>query len=155
MYDDNDIREAQLNDPAIYPIITSFESDNAVTVTDKVQPPFKRELDQLTIIDGILYYKYRGKSLIVAPKSLYKEILELSHSNHLTEHFGSYKTHRMVLNRFWWPNCFKDVSDYVTNCLLCLKTKHPRHKEGFMGVKPWPVKPLDLVSIDFLVDLPV
>ena len=65
------------------------------------------------------------------------------------------KTHKQILQRFWWPNCLQNLKEFVGNCEICLQIKSPNRKFRALGVREIPFKPLDLVSIDFLTDLPI
>ena len=70
----------------------------------------------------------------------------------------SYVAHRMqrrTLNNFWWPSTFRDVKDFVAECKVCLQTKPQKRKRARLGKREFPTAPLEPVSTDFLVDLPV
>ena len=114
-----------------------------------------KNINKLLLKDDILYYKYHGKNLIVATKSFHSEIIQLSHSVYLSGHFGTFKTRQAILKRFWWSESFKDVEAFVQSCLICKKVKHSRRKESFMTKKTLPSILTEVISIDYLVDLPV
>lgn len=70
--------------------------------------------------DGCLY---RGTQLF-APVFLRAEILKTCHDNKLSRHFGSVKTLHLVQRQFWWPGFRKDLSQYISLCLVCLLAKN-------------------------------
>ena len=116
---------------------------------------YRAHLNQVFIDDsGILNYKRKQGDCIITPELFRQEILQLCHASYLSGHQGIFKTHQRILKRFWWPKLFHDVVEYIKNCTLCQKVKPEYKKKGLMGVRCWPSKPLDFVSIDSLVDLP-
>ena len=60
----------------------------------------------------------------------------------------------MDINLFWWPNLFKDVKLFIQKCHICNRVKPLGKKKPYVGVREWPTKPLELVSIDYLAELP-
>ena len=149
-YSDDEIREAQREDIELAEII-HIRTNN----TKKRLPVHYRRFQcKLIIENDILYYNHHGNKLIVAPSKFRNEIIELCHSNYLSGHFGIFKSHKAVLNRFWWPKLFSEIETFISECRLCQRTKHLRRKEGFMCIKPWPNKPIEFISIDYQVDLP-
>ena len=59
-----------------------------------------------------------------------------------------------MLETFWWPSLFEEVKRFVKKCDICNRVKSLGKKKAFVGVRPWPKKPLELVSIDYLTELP-
>ena len=47
-----------------------------------------------------------------------------------------------------------DVKNFIKNCDICLKVTAQKQKFAAMGRRDFPSKPLEKISIDFLVDLP-
>ena len=120
-----------------------------------VNKSYRRCLQRLSInSDGILVYTVAGEERIVAPESSRSEMITLCHSSFLSGHHGVFKTQQRILSRFWWPNMYDDVKEFVNGCELCQRVKPVRKKPGLMCKREWPSMPLDFVSIDFLVDLP-
>ena len=152
-YDVVDILAFQLEDGDIQQVLGYF----GVQEGKKAVPrPYKSHLQRLFVdIDGLLKYRHGGEGLVVVPGRLRNEILALSHNQWTSGHFGIFKTHRRVLQKFWWPGLHSDVCDYIKNCDICLRVKRAGRKPGKMGIREWPKRPLDLISIDYLVELPV
>ena len=65
------------------------------------------------------------------------------------------KTVRRVVDCCWWPGVQKEVEDFVGNCQVCLCTKSENRVQCKLGKRQFPDKPLELISIDFIVDLPL
>ena len=59
-----------------------------------------------------------------------------------------------IYNNYWWPTVKEDVTNFVSTCKICLSIKTPNKSYGKMGRRKWPTAPLELISLDFLVDLP-
>ena len=93
--------------------------------------------------------------LVVCPSELRSEILDSSHSQWYSGHFGIFKTHKRVLASFWWPDLYSDIVDFITRCEVCISVKSLNRNSGRMGIRSFPSSPVELVSIDFLVDLPI
>ena len=74
--------------------------------------------------NGVLYYKDR----VCVPdcNELRKSILEGAHSGSFAIHPGSTKMYQDLKVSFWWFGMKRDVSEFVTKCLVCqrVKTKH-------------------------------
>ena len=86
---------------------------------------------------------------------MHQEILKLCHSHWESGHFGLSKSHHRILQRFWWPTCFEVLKTFLANCDICTKVKPQNQKFGTLGVREIPKKPLDVVSIDYLTELPI
>ena len=71
--------------------------------------------------NGVLYYKDR----VCVPNcnDLRKSILEEAHSGFFAIHPGSTKMYRDLKMSFWWFGMKKDVSEFVTKCLVCQRVK--------------------------------
>ena len=123
--------------------------------TEALSQEYRQCLHKLCITDGLLTYDHHGNLCVVAPRSLRNEILLMSYTEWSAGHFGLYKTHRKILNNFWWPSIFRDVKDFVAECKVCLQIKPQKRKRAKLGKREFPTAPLELVSIDFLVILPV
>lgn len=61
--------------------------------------------------------------LICLPKSCIRMVIAAFHDLH---HPGREGTHRMVSNRFFWPQMHKHIQSFVKSCLKCQQMKHSR-----------------------------
>ena len=71
--------------------------------------------------NGVLYYRDR----VCEPDccDLRKSILEEAHSGSFSIHPGSTKMYRDFKMSFWWFVMKRDVSEFVTKCLVCQRVK--------------------------------
>ncbi|KAA3463936.1 DNA/RNA polymerases superfamily protein [Gossypium australe] len=71
--------------------------------------------------DGCLMFHDR----ICIPKDdeLIREILQEAHSSYLSVHPGSTKMYNDLKKFYWWPGMKRDISEYVTRCLICQQVK--------------------------------
>ena len=71
--------------------------------------------------NGVLCYKDR----VCVPdyNDLRKSILEKAHCGSFAIHPGSTKMYRDLKMSFWWFGMKRDVSEFVTKCLVCQRVK--------------------------------
>ena len=102
----------------------------------------------------VLYYK----DWVCVPEcnDLRKSILEEAHCGSFAIHPGSTKMYRDLKMSFWWSGMKRDVSEFVTKCLVCqrVKTEH-QVPSGLLQ----PIRILewkwDRITMDFVVGLPL
>ncbi len=101
-------------------------------------PKGARLVDFITY-DGLLYHRSRNghRLRIIVPGTLRLAVLELYHDCKISGHLGYQKTLSRLLPRFYWPNLFKDVRQYVKSCLVCQQHKGP--SRGKAPLIPIPV----------------
>ena len=66
-------------------------------------------------------------------------------------HLGTEKTYQRVAVSYFWPNLFRDVTEYVRRCDLCQRTKvEQTGPAGLMGRRiadgPWTVIATDIIG---------
>uniref|UniRef100_A0A670KDA0 Gypsy retrotransposon integrase-like protein 1 n=1 Tax=Podarcis muralis TaxID=64176 RepID=A0A670KDA0_PODMU len=102
--------------------------------------------------EGVLYYK---GALYVPGETLRGKVLKQLHDNPTAGHFGQHKTMLLVTRQFWWPRVREDVLEYVWGCDRCQRAKGERAApSGLLEPLPMPGRPWEVVSIDFMTDLP-
>ena len=71
--------------------------------------------------NGVLYYKNR----VCVPNGndLRKSILEEVHNGSFAIHPSSTKMYQDLKMSFWWSGMKRDVSEFVTKCLVCQRVK--------------------------------
>ncbi|XP_015279897.1 PREDICTED: retrotransposon-like protein 1, partial [Gekko japonicus] len=88
----------------------------------------------LTVKDGVLYHRDR---VYVPPGPLRARILRLTHDAPP------------------WPRFRADVDQYVSTCDVCRRAKEvPAKPSGLLRPLPVPSSPWEIISMDFIVDLP-
>ena len=104
--------------------------------------------------DGVLYYKDRV--CVPDDNDLRKAILEEAHSGSFSMHPGSTKMYQDLKMSFWWSGMKKDISEFVTKCLVCqrVKAEHqvPSGLLQFIRIPEWK---WDRITMDFVVGLPL
>ena len=104
--------------------------------------------------NGVLYYKDR----VCVPdfNDLRKSILEEAHSGSFAIHPGSTKMYRDLKMSLWWSGMKRDVSEFVTKCLVCQRVK-AEHQVPSRLLQPIriPEWEWDRITMDFVVGLPL
>jgi len=78
--------------------------------------------------------------------------------NILTEsaHGGHAKTYNRIASTYYWPRMSRDIKRYVSTCDICQKSKPKRHAPvGLLQPIPIPSQPFEVVSMDFIPELPL
>jgi hypothetical protein len=107
--------------------------------------------------EGLLYYlDWSDRRRLCVPKSMRNQVLTAIHDE-LGEaaHAGFERTYNRVVRHFYWPGMARHTKEFVKTCDICQKIKHRRHAPlGLIRAIPVPEKPFDIVSMDFITDLP-
>jgi hypothetical protein len=113
---------------------------------------------QYQVIKGLIYFKdWNGNLRLCGPDSLRVEVMSEVH-NILTEsaHGGHAKTYNCIASTYYWPKMSQDIKKYVSTCDICQKAKPQRHPlVGLLQPIPIPSQPFEVVSIDFIPELPL
>ena len=116
---------------------------------------------------GVLMRKWRSPTVpaseewnvvyqIVIPQKYHKTVLRFAHETPMAGHLGVNKTHRRILNHFYWPGVSKDVKKFCRSCHACQVVGKPNQKPKAVPLKPIPVagEPFSHVIIDCVGPLP-
>lgn len=107
--------------------------------------------------DGLLYFDdWDGSPRLCVPEALRTEITSEAH-NQKTEsaHAGYHRTYNRIASTYYWPRMSRDIKRYVSTCDICPKTKPRRHAPtGLLRPIPIPARPFEVVSMDFIPELP-
>ena len=113
-----------------------------------------KEIEFTVNEDEVLYYKDRV--CVPDDNDLRKVIHEEAHSGSFAIHLGSTKMYQDLKMSFWWSGMKRDVSEFVTKCLVCqrVKTEHqvPSGLLQSIGIPEWK---WDRITIDSVVGLPL
>ena len=148
-YDDHELVAMQRNDAIVRQVLDGVNNNH------DIPKMYRMSKNKLFVKDDLLMYNHHGHNLVAAPSEIRLEILNLCHSQWCSGHFGAFKTHKRVLKSFWWPCLYQEIVQYVSECEICLSIKRLNRNPGRMGIRSFPTSPMELVSIDFLVELPV
>jgi hypothetical protein len=103
--------------------------------------------------NGLLMFQ--GKIYVPKDRDLRRCIVKQHHDTHIAGHAGCFKTLELVSRNYWWPQMFRYISVYVNTCDLCNRTKVQRQRPiGELHPSETPDGPWEVISIDFIVELP-
>ena len=104
--------------------------------------------------NGVLCYKARV--CVPDDDELRKAILEEAHSGSFAIHPGSTKMYQDLKMSFWWSGMKRDVSEFVTKCLVCQRVKAEHQvPSGLLQPIRIPEWKWDRITMDFVVGLPL
>ena len=101
--------------------------------------------------DGLIYQRWVPKGRdqssflveqLVVHQKCRRVVLDLAHKVPLAGNLGKNKAQKQILERYHWPNVFKDVADYCRCCVECQKSMGRRESRA-------PLIPLLVVSEPF------
>ena len=102
----------------------------------------------------VLYYKDRV--CVPDDNDLRKAILEEAHSGPFAIHPGSTKMYQDLKMSFWWSGMKKEISEFVTKCLVCQRVKAEHQVPlGLLQSIIIPEWKWDQITMDFVVGLPL
>lgn len=160
------LRQKQVNDPDIGPILRWFETGKRPYGTEVcANSPATRHYwncwDLLDLRDGVLFRKFCKQNntacnlQFLVPRIMREEILHQMHDSPLSGHLGKKKTREKTLQRFYWYGVRDNVNSWITRCDNCgankTPTKTPKAPLGDMRVGA----PLDRLATDILGPFPV
>ena len=103
----NRVQEAQKSDEKIFSIVS--------------QNRMGKETEFSVNDDRFLYY--RDWVCVPDDSELKKSILEEAYSGSFSIHPSSTKMYQDLKTSYWWSRMKKDVSDFVTKCMVCQRVK--------------------------------
>ena len=103
----NRVLEAQKNDEKIAAIVNQSREGKETKFTVNE--------------DAFVYY--RDQVCEPNDDELKKSILEEAHSGSFAMHPGSTKMYKDLKTSYWWSGMKRDVSEFVTKCMVCQKVK--------------------------------
>ena len=116
-----------------------------------------RNYPQYQVIEWLIYFEDCNTNLrLCIPDSLCVEVMSEVH-NISTEsaHGGHAKTYNRIASTYYWPKMSQDINKYVSTCDICQKAKPRRHAPiGLLQPIPIPSQPFEVVSMDFILELP-
>ncbi|KAG8474789.1 hypothetical protein CXB51_031478 [Gossypium anomalum] len=100
----------------------------------------------------------RFKSRLCVPRNaeLISMILNEAHSSRMSLHPGSTKMYNDLRRQFWWHGMKRDISDFVSKCLICQQVKAEHQvPTGLLQPIMIPEWKWDRVTMDFVTRLPL
>ena len=136
----NRVLEAQKKDEKIVVIVSQIENG--------------KEIEFTVNEDEVLYYKDRV--CVPDDNDLRKAILEEAHSGSFAIHPGSTKMYQDLKMSFWWSRMKRDISEFLTKCLICQRVKAEHQvPSGLLQPIRIPEWKWDRITMDFVVRLPL
>ena len=136
----NRVLEAQNNDKKIAAIVNQNRVGKETEFTAKE--------------DGFFYY--RDWVCVPNDDELKKSILEEAHSGSFSMHPGRIKMYQDLKTSYWSSGIKRDVSEFVTKCMVCQKVKAEHQvPSGLLQPIKIPEWKGDRMTMDFIVGLPV
>jgi hypothetical protein len=103
--------------------------------------------------DGLLMF--HSKIYVPNDRDLRRCIVEQHHDTHIARHAGRFNTLKLVSCNYWWPQMSHYISIYMKHCDVCNRTKVQRRQPiGELHPSETPEAPWDMISVDFIVELP-
>ncbi|KAG8480712.1 hypothetical protein CXB51_025402 [Gossypium anomalum] len=100
----------------------------------------------------------RFKSRLCVPRNseLISTILNEAHCSRMSIHPGSTKMYNDLRRQFWWHGMKRDISDFVSKCLICQQVKAEHQvPTGLLQPIMIPEWKWDRVTMDFVSGLPL
>lgn len=108
--------------------------------------------------DGLLYFEdWAGASRLCVPQCCRTDLMSKIH-NTISEaaHSGYHRTYNRIAETYYWPRMSRDIKRFVYSCDICQKVKPRRHGPiGLLQPIPIPSRPFEVISMDFITELPV
>ncbi|GFX82107.1 retrovirus-related Pol polyprotein from transposon 412 [Trichonephila clavipes] len=134
-WSDEKVREDQMADPDIKPLIEFMESSSNkpswqdISAYSPTTKQYWALWNSLHLRNGVLYRKFEsedGKTFrwqLVLPRSRIPEVLKELHGSPTGGHFGVMKTLHRVRERFFWGKVRADVEQWCKSCDACAARK--------------------------------
>ncbi|KAK5802526.1 hypothetical protein PVK06_030126 [Gossypium arboreum] len=155
----------------------SVRSDSVLVAELKAKPLLTHQIREAQKVDDELVIKrvacvpnkdsefqiddddcLRFKSRLCVPKNseLISIILNEAHCSRMAIHPGSTKMYNDLKRRFWWHGMKRDISDFVSRCLICQQVKAEHQvPSGLLQSITIPEWKWDRVTMDFVSGLPL
>jgi hypothetical protein len=93
---------------------------------------------------------------LCVPKDLQLDVIKEYHDEISNgAHAGYAKTYNQIASVYYWPKMSQTIKKYTDTCDICQKTKPKQHgPRGYLQPIPIPSQPFEVITMDFIVDLP-
>ncbi|GJS84980.1 putative reverse transcriptase domain-containing protein [Tanacetum coccineum] len=138
---------------------------NVSSIKDRILAAQKEAMDEFAVLqkgldemieqrsDGTLYYLDR--IWVPLKGDVRTLIMDEAYKLKYTVHLGVDKMYYDLRDRYWWPGMKKDIAEFVSKCLTCLKVKAEHQRlSGLLQQPEIPVWKWEGISMDFVTKLP-
>lgn len=141
------ILEEQMKDPKLLSIRESIKENKLKIGKNYDTCYIDQETNLLMHVGSWRDRPYRQdlRKTIVIPKTLQKQILEVTH----VIHSGIDKTYKLLSDRYYWVGMFSDTQNFVLSCQSCRAWRGSERKVPY-GRTPIPPGPGHTISIDIV-----
>ncbi|GFU05307.1 retrovirus-related Pol polyprotein from transposon 412 [Trichonephila clavipes] len=165
-WSDEKVREDQMADPDIKPLIEFMESSSNkpswqdISAYSPTTKQYWALWNSLHLRNGVLYRKFEsedGKTFrwqLVLPRSRIPEVLKELHGSPTGGHFGVMKTLHRVRERFCWVKVRADVEQWCKSCDACSARKGPKIRSRGKLHRYNVGAPFERIAFDILGPLP-
>ncbi|GFS57918.1 retrovirus-related Pol polyprotein from transposon 412 [Trichonephila clavipes] len=165
-WSDEKVREDQMADPDIKPLIEFMESSSNkpswqdISAYSPTTKQYWALWNSLHLKNGVLYRKFEsedGKTFrwqLVLPRSRIPEVLKELHGSPTGGHFGVMKTLHRVRERFCWGKVRADVEQWCKSCDACSARKGPKIRSRGKLHRYNVGAPFERIAFDILGPLP-
>ena len=158
-YTPGELRDAQLKDPALQPLILWLErqeepDEGELMIQGMETKQLWNSREQLRLTDGVLRYDWvEGSGTVsqklVVPHELRVEIVKMAHDGTIGGHWGRAKTAKRVKSCCFWPSIERYVAEFIATCAICSRNKHHlKNRAELMSYQSG--VPNERVHLDFL-----
>ncbi|GJS44159.1 putative reverse transcriptase domain-containing protein [Tanacetum coccineum] len=135
------------------------------SIKDRILAAQKEAVDEFAVLqkgldemieqrnDGTLYYLDRIWVLLKG--EVRTLIMDEAYKSKYFVHPGADKMYYDLRDRYWWPGMKKDIAEYVSKCLTCLKVKAEHQRpSGLLQQHEIPIWKWEGIAMDFMTKLP-
>ncbi len=111
---------------------------------------------QLKRIEGMWYKD--GRRVVTGMMEHKQAFIRAHHDTPIYGHPGINKTNQLTSRRYWWPNMWQDVKDYVQGCAKCQQNKINTQPTRAALSPIFPkseAMPFETIALDFITKLPI
>ena len=131
--------------------IEQSKDDDLMSLRSQIENgggPVKTSQRHYLIIDNLLYYISNTDDdpclRLYVPKHLKSLIVKQYHD--MNGHMGVQKTFDSIRRKYFWPNLFKDLNEYVTACVICQTRSLQKIRQPLQetDIPPYPMAKVSL-----------
>ncbi|GJS58932.1 putative reverse transcriptase domain-containing protein [Tanacetum coccineum] len=126
---------------------------DALSRKERVKPKRVGAMNMVLQNDGALYYLNR--IWVPLKGDVRTLIMDEAHKSKYYVHPGADKMYYDLRDRYWWLGMKKDIAEYVSRCLTCLKVKAEHQRpSGLLQQPEIPIWKWEGIAMDFVTKLP-
>lgn len=99
--------------------------------------------------------RFRNRLVVPATKDFREQLMNEAHNSKYSIHLGGTKMYRDLKDNYWWRNMKRDVTSYISRCLVCQRVKAEHQcPGGLLNPLPIPEWKWEHICMDFITRLP-